>query len=450
MRAASLVTLALVLALTSASHAQPSQAFDDWLQDLLTEARTLGYSDELLTETLVGVTPLHRVIASDRRQPEVTLTFDEYLRRRVTPAVVQRGRELASEHRDILASVRAAYGVPPKVILAIWGLETRFGRFSGDVPVFQALATLAWEPRRATFFRAQLYDALTMVGRRHIDAASMKGSWAGAMGQPQFMPSSYLAYAVDFDGDSRRDIWTSPADTFASIANYLVSHGWQGDDPWGREVRVAPAAAERASRALGVRKSGCRAMRDMIGPAPLAAWQRLGVRRADGTSLPTGSSAANLVRVGKQRFLVHGNYDALLRYNCANYYALSVAILADRIGGGIIDAAPRSPGSAPGAAYHSGPADAGAGARFDADRAPLRGSPSGSGGSRGAASAVHAVASPPSSRPRASRRSRARSTTPVEPRSYVRPPSPRTCPPSWRPVSGFDHSRGTIHTRPRT
>jgi membrane-bound lytic murein transglycosylase B len=334
MRAVSLVALALVIALTSASHAQPSQAFDEWLQDLLTEARTRGYSDELLAQTLAGLTPLPRVIVSDRRQPEVTLTFDEYLRRRVTPAVVQRGRELATEHREIFAQVRDAYGVPPTIILAIWGLETRFGRYGGDVPVFQALATLAWEPRRATFFRAQLYDALTMVDRRHIDAASMKGSWAGAMGQPQFMPSSYLAYAVDFDGDSRRDIWMSAADTFASIANYLVSHGWQGDEPWGREVRVTPAAAERAARALGTRKSGCRAMREMIGPAPLAAWQRLGVRRPDGANLPTGGPAASLVRVGKQRFLVHGNYDALLRYNCANYYALAVATLADRIGGG--------------------------------------------------------------------------------------------------------------------
>ena len=315
----------------TAAAAQSPQTFDDWLADLLAEARGRGYSDELLAQTLVGVTPLPRVIASDRRQAEAVLTFEEYLKRRVTPERVRRGRELAEEHRELLGRIRDAYGVPPAVIVAIWGLESRFGQHSGDVPVFQALATLAWEPRRAAFFRGQLYDALTMVDRGHIDAASMKGSWAGAMGQPQFMPSSYLAYAVDFDGDGRRDIWASPADTFASIANYLASHGWRADEPWGREVRLTPTIAQHAARTLGTRKSGCRAIREMIGPARLAAWQRLGVRGIDGGKLMAGPPEAALVRAGRHGFLVHGNYNALLRYNCAHHYALSVAILADRI-----------------------------------------------------------------------------------------------------------------------
>ena len=329
MRVVVLLTLVLI-ALAAPAHAQ--QPFEDWLADLLTEARVRGYSDDLLSQALEGLTPLHRVISSDRKQPEVVLTFDEYLRRRITPAVIQQGRELAAQHQELLAQVRDAYGVPPRIILAIWGLETRFGRYSGDVPVFQALATLAWEPRRATFFRAQLYDALSMVDRGHIDVPSMKGSWAGAMGQPQFMPSSYLSYAVDFDGDGRRDIWTSAADTFASIANYLASHGWRADWPWGHEVQLSAAAMKRAERSLRTRESGCRAMRQMLGPASLAQWQRLGVRRLGGGNLPTGTHTAALVRVGTRRFLVHGNYDALLRYNCAHYYALSVALLADRIG----------------------------------------------------------------------------------------------------------------------
>jgi membrane-bound lytic murein transglycosylase B len=260
------------------------------------------------------------------------LTFEEYLRRRVTPAVVQQGRDLAAQHRELLGQIHEVYGVPPRIILAIWGLETRFGRYSGDVPVFQALATLAWEPRRAGFFRAQLYDALRMVDRGHIDVPSMKGSWAGAMGQPQFMPSSYLAYAVDFDGDGRRDIWTSAPDTFASIANYLARHGWQADASWGREVRATSAVAQRAARMLGRRDSGCRAMQSMIGPASLVTWQRLGVRPLYGGRLSANPSPAALVRVGPRSFLVHGNYDALLRYNCAHYYALAVATLADRIG----------------------------------------------------------------------------------------------------------------------
>jgi membrane-bound lytic murein transglycosylase B len=333
MRAIGLLTFAFVFATASAAAAQtPATPFDEWLDEFRVEARGRGYSEELLGQTLVGLTPLERVIASDRRQPERTLAFEEYLRRRVTPGVVRQGRELVDQHRDLLARVRDAYGVPPPVIVAILGIESRFGRYAGETPIFQALATLAWEPRRARFFRGQLYDALTMVDRGYIDAASMKGSWAGAMGQPQFMPSSYLAYAVDFDGDGRRDIWTSEADTFASIANYLKGHGWDADEPWGREVRVTKAAAKRLAT-LRSRDSGCSAMRAMTRPARLAEWQRLGVRRLDGGALPRGDGDAALLRAGWRRFLVHGNYDALLRYNCSNYYALTVAILADRISG---------------------------------------------------------------------------------------------------------------------
>jgi membrane-bound lytic murein transglycosylase B len=271
------------------------------------------------------------VIAADRRQAESVLTFEEYLRRRVTPERVQRARDLRAEHREVLDRVKEAYGVPPAIVVSIWGLESRFGEHRGEIPVFQALATLAWEGRRAPFFRAQLYDALRIVDRGHIDAASMKGSWAGAMGQPQFMPSSYLAYAVDFDGDGRRDIWASPADTFASIANYLAKHGWSGGEPWGFEAEAAPAVVKRAARTLGAPGAGCRAMRETIGPAPFAAWRRLGVRRADGEPLPKAAAKVRLVRAGQMRFLVHDNYDAILRYNCSHSYALSVALLADRI-----------------------------------------------------------------------------------------------------------------------
>jgi len=311
-----LLALALVLASASVAPAQPRQPFDEWLADLLTEARTRGYSDELLDQTLAGLTPLPRVIASDRRQAERTQMFEEYLRRRLTPWVVRRGRELAGEHRELLAQIRDQYGVPAEIVVAIWGFETGFGRHGGSIPVFQALATLAWDPRRARLFRAQLYDALTMVHRGHIDAPSMRGSWAGAMGQPQFMPSSYLAYAVDFDGDGRRDIWTSPADTLASIANYLRGHGWRADEPWGREVVWG---SRRVT--VGARRSGCRAMRDMTASLGMAEWRRLGVRGLDGGAL--GGLDAALVRVGKRRFLVHANYDALLQYNCAHHDALA-------------------------------------------------------------------------------------------------------------------------------
>lgn len=308
--------------------------FDRWLAELLEEARQRGFSDALLERTLAGVQPLPAVLERDRNQPETTVTFEQYVERRVTPEVIRRGRALLRDHAPLLVRVRDAYDVPPPYVLAVWGLESDFGRHAGRTPIFQALATLAWEPRRASFFRLQLYDALTMVDQGLIDAASMLGSWAGAMGQPQFLPSSYLAYAVDFDGDGRRDIWTSHADTFASIANYLKHHGWRGDQTWGRPVRVTAAVSGRIAEEVPSRASGCRAMRETRGPAPLARWQRLGVRRADGGDLPAVHRDATLVRAGARHFLVYDNYDALLRYNCSHHYALTVAMLAERIRGG--------------------------------------------------------------------------------------------------------------------
>ena len=319
-----LLALALVLLVAEPSAAQPRQPFDAWLAELMNEARARGYSDALLDQTLAGLTPRPGVIASDRRQAERTQSFEEYIRRRVTAAVVQRGRELAAEHREPLTQIRARYGVPPEIVVAIWGFESGYGRYGGSVPVFQALATLAWDPRRARLFRAQLYDALTMVDRGHIDAPSMVGSWAGAMGQPQFMPSSYLRYAVDFDGDGRRDIWVSTADTLASIANYLHGQGWRADEPWGREVLVPKRMP------VSARRAGCRAMREMSRAFAVAEWRRSGLRPVGGGAL--GGPDASLVRAGKRRFLVHANYEALLQYNCAHHYALGVGLLAERIG----------------------------------------------------------------------------------------------------------------------
>jgi membrane-bound lytic murein transglycosylase B len=303
--------------------------FEQWLAELMTEARGRGYSEEVLAKTLGGVQPLPAVLEEDRAQPEVKLAFDAYVRRRLTPDAVRRGRELLTTHREVLDRVREAYGVPPSIVVAIWGLESHYGESPGEVPVFAALATLAWEGRRGAFFRSQLYDALAIVQRGDVDAPTMKGSWAGAMGQPQFMPSSYLAYAVDFDGDGRRDIWTSHADTFASIANFLRSSGWRRDG-WGREVR-APTIVPHVVQELGSRTSGCRAIQDMTEARSLSDWRRLGFRRADGADLPAGDRHARLVRAGARQFLVHDNYDALLHYNCAHHYALSVAMLADRI-----------------------------------------------------------------------------------------------------------------------
>jgi membrane-bound lytic murein transglycosylase B len=173
------------------------EPFDVWLDGLVTEARERGYPETLLTEAFTDLEPLVRVVQNDRTQAELTTGFERYFGSRVNAAVIRRGREAAKQHRRLLARIERTYGVPRRIVLAIWGMESRYGRNIGRTPVFQALATLAWEPRRATFFRGQLFDALTMVSAGHIDVDTMKGSWAGAMGQTQFMPSSYLEYAVD-------------------------------------------------------------------------------------------------------------------------------------------------------------------------------------------------------------------------------------------------------------
>jgi membrane-bound lytic murein transglycosylase B len=330
-----IVALAALTAISIGARTQDASptppSFDEWLVDLTREARDRGYSDELLTETLTGLEPLQRVVDSDRSQAELNPGFERYLSTRLTRAMIRRGQEMAREHRAVLGRVERRFDVQRRFLLAIWGLETRYGRLTGNIPVFQALATLAWEPRRSTLFRGELFNALTMVQRGHIDAGAMKGSWAGAMGQPQFMPSSYLTYAVDFDDDGRRDIWKSTGDALGSMANYLKGFGWNGDETWGREVRLTAAAREEIARTIPKRTEGCYAIRNMTERRPLAEWRKMGVRLVGGNPLPRADIAAGLVDVGERTFLVYPNYDAILGYNCAHYYALTVALLSDRL-----------------------------------------------------------------------------------------------------------------------
>src|SRR5688572_14560837 len=306
------------------------KSFEEWLTDLRTEARAKGFSDGLVDETLTGLQPLERVIQSDRSQAELNPGFERYASARLTPVMINRGKELLVHHKTLLARAEKEFGVQARFLVAFWGMESRFGRIQGSTPVFQALATLAWEPRRATYFRSELFDALTMVQRGHIEAGTMTGSWAGAMGQTQFMPSSYLKFAVDFDGDERRDIWRSTPDTIASMANYLKGFGWKSDETWGREVKVN-ADASRAIATIPKRTDGCYAQRNMTERRPLAQWQKIGVRRVDGGALPKAKLEAGLVDVGDRTFLVYSNYDAIIAYNCAHYYALTVGLLADRL-----------------------------------------------------------------------------------------------------------------------
>ena len=329
------MALAIVLAAQSQVLAQEETrpSFAVWLADLRTEALARGIREEVIDLALEGVEePLPVVIERDRAQAETVLPLETYLSRRLAPRLIRTGRQMLARHRTLLDQVGHKYGVPPATITAIWGIESNFGRFSGVRPTVAALATLAWDPRRSAFFRGELFDALEILNRGDIVPAKMRGSWAGAMGQPQFMPSSYLQYAEDFDGDGRRDIWDSPSDIFASVANYLKGHGWVTGQRWGREVTLSREAAGRIASEIPRRAGTCRATRDMTVALPLKAWQELGVRLLNGRALPSADQHASLVSGTSRHFLVYDGYNALLEYNCAHAYALSVALMADRIG----------------------------------------------------------------------------------------------------------------------
>lgn len=313
---------------------QPQQPFAEWLIALRQEALARGISAKTVNAVLGNIEPLAVVVERDRTQAELTLTFDRYVKRRLTNAFVATGRKMAREHAALLKKVTEKYGVGGGTLVAIWGMESNYGRFSGTWPTIQALATLAYDPHRPAMFRNELFTALEIIDRQDVPVEELKGSWAGAMGQPQFMPSSFLRYAVDFDADGQRNIWTSTADVFASIANYLKEHGWTAGVRWGREVSVDEAAATKVAGTIPLRVTGtCQAIRQMTEPRPISQWRTLGVEQLGGKPLPTATLDASLVRVDAHTFLVYANYEALLGYNCAHAYALSVGMLADRIGG---------------------------------------------------------------------------------------------------------------------
>jgi peptidoglycan lytic transglycosylase B len=331
--AATLAVFLIAAAPAPAQEPEPTRpSFPEWLAGVRAEALTRGIREEIVDAALADVSePQPVILERDRTQAEVVLSLEQYIARRLTPKLITGGRSAYAEHRALLDKVAERYGVPSKIVAAIWGIESNYGRFSGVRPAVPALATLAWDPRRATFFRGELFNALEIVNRGDIELPRLRGSWAGAMGQVQFMPSSYLKFAEDFDGDGRRDIWSTPADVFASIANYLHGHGWSADEPWGREVKAAPAALLRIGEEAPQRTGSCSATRTMRGPLPLARWQELGVRMPDGAALPKRDLSASLVAGESRHFLVSSNYDALLEYNCAHSYAVSVGLLGDAI-----------------------------------------------------------------------------------------------------------------------
>ncbi|MBW6520340.1 MAG: lytic murein transglycosylase [Desulfoarculaceae bacterium] len=322
-----LVTLLLaVLMLTVTSARAPSsfaaeQPFAEWLQELRAEALQQGIGRQTLEAALTGIEPIPRVIELDRRQAEFTLTFQQYRERVVSQARIDTGRRLLTENRELLTEVGRKYGVQPRFIVALWGIETDFGRLTGDFMVVNSLATLAYDGRRSKYFRGELLNALKILDQGHISPQAMKGSWAGAMGQSQFMPSSFITFAVDYDGDGRRDIWNTKADVFASAANYLARSGWRDDQTWGRAVRL-PSGFNQDLSGVDIRK-------------PIGQWQALGVRLPDGSALPARQLPASIIIPEKGNpavaFMVYQNFRTTLKWNRSNYFALAVGLLSDAI-----------------------------------------------------------------------------------------------------------------------
>lgn len=318
----------LLLGLTAATAAFPALAagnFDQWLHDLRAEARGKGISDSVLDDAFKGVRPIPRVIELDRRQPEFTLTWAEYLGRVVNDARAERGRTLASENARLLTDVAGRFNVAPGIVVALWGIESDFGRLTGGFNVIAALATLAFDGRRASFFRGELMEALRILQSERMPAAAMLGSWAGAMGQCQFMPSSFRNFAVDFDGDGRRDIWTSLPDVLGSAANYLAKSGWKSGESWGDPVLVT-RGIDPAVASLDKRR-------------PTSAWLADGIAPRDGGALrePADRQAALLLPdgVAGPAYLVYRNFSAILRWNRSNFFALAAGTLADRVSRGL-------------------------------------------------------------------------------------------------------------------
>lgn len=295
--------------------------FPQCIDALQQQAKERGLQENLIS-LLDDVNKVERVIQLDRNQPEFVQTFSGYFGRRVTDYRIQKGRELLAKHRPLLNQLTQEYGVPPQYLIAFWGLETNFGGYLGKIPTLDSLATLACDPRRKTFFTSELFTALELISQHDLDVSDMRGSWAGAMGHTQFMPSAYSQYAVDGDNDGRADLWNSIPDALTSAANFLKNLGWESQLRWGREVKL-PNGFEYANLGLDQK-------------FPLAHWRTLGVLdTAERPLADVDIEAALLAPSGQHgpQFLVYNNFKVIMRWNNSQFYALSVGRLADRING---------------------------------------------------------------------------------------------------------------------
>jgi membrane-bound lytic murein transglycosylase B len=324
-------SLAILLSLTFHANAQEDiepveiarSAFEGCRSSLVEQARERGIGNAVIDTALRPVQFQARVIELDRSQPEFRQSFAAYLRARVSTGRINTGRLMLASYPDLWARLLDEYGIPGRYLVAFWGLETNYGGFLGGMPTLDVLATLACDERRSVFFTEQLMTALGLVEAEGLEPGQMRGSWAGAMGHTQFMPSTWREHAVDGDGDGRIDLWNSIPDALTSAANYLAALGWRRGERWGREVRL-PADFPYAETGLERRR-------------PIAEWAALGVRTANGATLPVADlDAAVLVPMGHRgpAFLVYPNFEAIMAWNRSQSYALAVGHLADRIVGG--------------------------------------------------------------------------------------------------------------------
>lgn len=302
--------------------AQDDAEFQNWVQQFKQQAESQGISKTTLEQAFANVHLNEKVLELDRRQPEFTRTFWQYFQTAVTEWRIKRAERLYDTHRKLLDKVTKQYGVPGRFLVAFWGMETNFGGYTGNIPIIESLATLAYDPRRSEFFSKELMEALKILDQGNISLKDMKGSWAGAMGQCQFMPSNYMRYAVDGDGDGKKDLWNSLEDVFFSAGHFLAELGWQREENWGREVHLP--------------KGFDYALADGQTERSLQEWAKMGIKLANGRPLPQESMNAKLLLPSDYRgpaFLVYANFDVIKRWNNSNNYALGVAHLADRIVG---------------------------------------------------------------------------------------------------------------------
>jgi len=319
--------IALIISLstltTPVQSAMPETELDFqiWLTGFKKHALESGISQQTLKSAFRNVHLNHKVLESDRRQPEFTSTFFEYFNRAVSQSRVIKGTQNHKKYKALLDDVTRKYGIPSRVITSFWGMETNYGRFTGSIPIIESLATLSYDPRRSEFFSKQLLNALQIIDQGHVQPKQMKGSWAGAMGQVQFMPSNYLKYSVDGDGDGKINLWDSLPDAFHSAGNFLQQLGWKTGETWGREVSLP--------------KNFNYALADGKTTRKLHQWAALGIKQANGSTLPKSDELlAKLILPSDYRgpaFLVYPNFQVIKRWNNSNNYALAVGSLADRI-----------------------------------------------------------------------------------------------------------------------